>query len=154
MPGRTGRTYGLVVRAGRTGWLYGPVVRDRSVGRVAGIDAAGEVTAVGAGVSGLIPGDDVLGLPRGLRRGGRSAPIGVMLGALALNAVVRQRLAVILPAAPSGPARADLTAVTELLGSGRPTPVIGRTYPLADAAEAVRHVEQGHALGKTVLTSG
>ncbi|GGQ37875.1 NADPH:quinone reductase [Streptomyces althioticus] len=80
--------------------------------------------------------------------------IGATLGALALNAVVRQRLAVILPAAPSGPTRADLTAVTELLGSGRLTPVIGRTYPLADAAEAVRHVEQGHALGKTVLTLG
>lgn len=44
--------------------------------------------------------------------------IGAMLGALALNAVVRQRLAVILPAAPSGPTRTDLTAVTELLGSG------------------------------------
>ncbi|MFD8265124.1 NAD(P)-dependent alcohol dehydrogenase [Streptomyces althioticus] len=80
--------------------------------------------------------------------------IGATLGALALNAVVRQRLAVILPAAPSGPTWADLTAVTELLGSGRLTPVIGRTYPLADAAEAVRHVEQGHALGKTVLTLG
>jgi NADPH:quinone reductase-like Zn-dependent oxidoreductase len=30
--------------------------------------------------------------------------------------------------------------------------VVGRTYSLADAAEAVRHVEAGHARGKTVLT--
>ncbi|MET8896705.1 zinc-binding dehydrogenase [Streptomyces albogriseolus] len=41
--------------------------------------------------------------------------------------------------------------MTALVGSGRLTPVIGRTHPLADAAEAVRHVERGHALGKTVL---
>ncbi|CAL9510021.1 Narbonolide_10-deoxymethynolide synthase PikA2, modules 3 and 4 [Streptomyces sp. enrichment culture] len=77
--------------------------------------------------------------------------IGGMLRVVALNAVVRQRLAVIVPSAPSGPTREDLTAVSELVASGRLTPVIGRTLPLKDAAEAVRHVERGHALGKTVL---
>ncbi|TWD16260.1 NADPH:quinone reductase-like Zn-dependent oxidoreductase [Streptomyces sp. T12] len=80
--------------------------------------------------------------------------IGGMLHVLALNTVVRQRLAVILPTAPSGPAHEDLTAVTALVESGRLTPVIGRTYRLADAADAVRHVERGHARGKTVLTVG
>ncbi|MFF9334533.1 NAD(P)-dependent alcohol dehydrogenase [Streptomyces albogriseolus] len=77
--------------------------------------------------------------------------IGAMLRVVALNAVVRQRLAVIVPSVPSGPAQADLSAVTALVGTGRLTSVIGRTHPLADAAEAVRHVERGHALGKTVL---
>jgi NADPH:quinone reductase-like Zn-dependent oxidoreductase len=30
-------------------------------------------------------------------------------------------------------------------------PVIDRTYPLAEAAEAVRYVEQGHARGHVVI---
>ncbi|MEU1265593.1 zinc-binding dehydrogenase [Streptomyces cellulosae] len=86
--------------------------------------------------------------------------IGGMLRVLVLNAVVRQRLAVIVPSAPSapsapsGPTREDLIAVSELVASGRLTPVIGRTLPLEDAGEAVRHVERGHALGKTVLAVG
>ncbi|MGA5275407.1 zinc-binding dehydrogenase [Streptomyces cellulosae] len=80
--------------------------------------------------------------------------IGGMLRMLVLNAVVRQRLAVIVPSAPSGPTREDLIAVSEFVASGRLTPVIGRTLPLEDAGEAVRHVERGHALGKTVLAVG
>ncbi|MFH9178017.1 zinc-binding dehydrogenase [Streptomyces albogriseolus] len=82
--------------------------------------------------------------------GGADA-IGAMLRVVAPNAVVRQRLAVIVPSVPSGPTQADLSAVTALVGTGRLTSVIGRTHPLADAAEAVRHVERGHALGRTVL---
>ncbi|MET9367801.1 NAD(P)-dependent alcohol dehydrogenase [Streptomyces griseoflavus] len=78
--------------------------------------------------------------------------MGTALRVAALNTVTRQNLRVILPAVPSGPARDDLLAVTALIGSGRLTPVIGRTLPLADAAEGVRHVERGHARGKTVLT--
>ncbi|MCA2199636.1 zinc-binding dehydrogenase [Streptomyces griseoincarnatus] len=46
----------------------------------------------------------------------------------------------------------ELAAVTEPAGSGRITPVIGRTYALGGAAEVVRHVERGHAPGRTVLT--
>ena len=66
----------------------------------------------------------------------------------AVNAVVRQRL---------GPLsctwqRADLLAVTELVYAGTPTPVIDRTFPLADTAAALRHVEAGHARGKVVIT--
>ncbi|MGW0074424.1 zinc-binding dehydrogenase [Streptomyces cellulosae] len=44
--------------------------------------------------------------------------------------------------------------MSEFVASGRLTPVIGRTLPLEDAGEAVRHVERGHALGKTVLAVG
>ncbi|MEU0752643.1 hypothetical protein [Streptomyces albogriseolus] len=58
--------------------------------------------------------------------GGADA-IGAMLRVVALNAVVRQRLAVIVPSVPSGPAQADLSAVTALVGTGRLTSVIGRT---------------------------
>jgi hypothetical protein len=31
-------------------------------------------------------------------------------------------------------------------------PILGRAYPLVDVAEGVRHVEQGHARGKLVVT--
>ncbi|MFD7769424.1 NAD(P)-dependent alcohol dehydrogenase [Streptomyces sp. NPDC059787] len=78
--------------------------------------------------------------------------MGAMLKLLAVDTVVRQRLRVILPAVPAGPAHEDLLAVTALIGSGRLAPVVDRTYPLAEAAEGVRHVEGGHARGKAVLT--
>ncbi|MFI1419221.1 NAD(P)-dependent alcohol dehydrogenase [Streptomyces sp. NPDC020731] len=78
--------------------------------------------------------------------------MGATLRLLAAGAVARQRLRVILPAVPSGPAQEDLRAVVALLGSGRLTPVVGRTYPLAEAAAGVRRVEGGHARGKVVLT--
>jgi NADPH:quinone reductase-like Zn-dependent oxidoreductase len=47
-----------------------------------------------------------------------------------------------------------LLALTELIEAGEVTPVIDRTYPLAEAAEAVRYLERGHAAGKVVLTVG
>ncbi len=46
----------------------------------------------------------------------------------------------------------DFAVLSELLASGRVTPVIDRTYPLSDAAEALRYVEQGHTRGKVVVT--
>jgi NADPH:quinone reductase-like Zn-dependent oxidoreductase len=78
--------------------------------------------------------------------------MGALLGVLVVNAFVRQRLTVIFPAAPAGPARADLVAVTELIEAGALVPVVDRTYALVDAAEGVRHVERGHARGKVVVT--
>ena len=39
-----------------------------------------------------------------------------------------------------------------LVGLLAPTAVLGRTYPLVDTAEALRHVEQGHARGKIIVT--
>ncbi|WP_405817633.1 NAD(P)-dependent alcohol dehydrogenase [Streptomyces sp. NBC_01390] len=78
--------------------------------------------------------------------------MGSMLRLIAVNAFVRQRLRVILPAAPAGPTHEDLLAVTALIEAGRLTPVVDRTYPLTDVAEGVRHVERGHARGKAVVT--
>ncbi|WP_245712916.1 zinc-binding dehydrogenase [Micromonospora nigra] len=42
--------------------------------------------------------------------------------------------------------------MTAAIEAGRPRPVVDRTYPLAEAAEALRHIGAGHATGKTVLT--
>ena len=33
-------------------------------------------------------------------------------------------------------------------------PVVTATHPLVEVAEALRHLEQGHASGKLVLTMG
>jgi NADPH:quinone reductase-like Zn-dependent oxidoreductase len=45
----------------------------------------------------------------------------------------------------------DLEAVAELIEAGSVTPVVGRTYPLRQAPEAVRVLETGHAEGKLVI---
>ena len=46
----------------------------------------------------------------------------------------------------------DLTALRDLMQSGKVTPVIDRTYKLSETAEAMRYLEQGHARGKVVIT--
>ena len=46
----------------------------------------------------------------------------------------------------------DLSDLTELMESGKVSPVIDRTYPLSDAATAMEYIGQGHASGKTVIT--
>ena len=45
-----------------------------------------------------------------------------------------------------------LVALKELIEAGKVTPVIDRSYPLAEAPDAVRYVEQGRARGKVVIT--
>ncbi|MCX4741299.1 NAD(P)-dependent alcohol dehydrogenase [Streptomyces antibioticus] len=80
--------------------------------------------------------------------------MGFMLRTAAVDTVVRQRLRPILPSAPAGPTHDDLLAVTALIESGTLTPVVDRTYTLADTAEGVRHVERGHARGKAVVVVG
>src|SRR5829696_998917 len=46
----------------------------------------------------------------------------------------------------------DLLVLKELIESGKVTPVIDRTYPLAEVPEAMRYLEEGHARGKVVIT--
>jgi NADPH:quinone reductase-like Zn-dependent oxidoreductase len=49
-------------------------------------------------------------------------------------------------------ARPDLETLRELLATGKLTPVVERTYPLDEIADALRYVGQGHARGKIVVT--
>jgi NADPH:quinone reductase-like Zn-dependent oxidoreductase len=62
--------------------------------------------------------------------------------------VVSQRIR----APEMAPNQADLIALTELIESGKLTPVIDRTYPLTEVPQAIRHLQEGHTRGKLVIT--
>jgi NADPH:quinone reductase-like Zn-dependent oxidoreductase len=55
----------------------------------------------------------------------------------------------ILPGWPHS--RRDMEDVNGLIEAGSVRPVIDRTYPLDDAAQALRYVKSGEALGKVVI---
>ena len=62
--------------------------------------------------------------------------------------VVSQRIR----APEMAPNQADLIALTELIESGKLTPVIDRTYPLTEVPQAIHHLQEGHTRGKLVIT--
>ncbi|HEY7048392.1 MAG TPA: NAD(P)-dependent alcohol dehydrogenase [Jatrophihabitantaceae bacterium] len=73
--------------------------------------------------------------------------VGRFVKAAALNGFVKQQLRPV----PTRERRDDLLALSALVGDGRLAPVVDRTYPLAEVADGLRHVEQGHARGKAVV---
>jgi NADPH:quinone reductase-like Zn-dependent oxidoreductase len=46
----------------------------------------------------------------------------------------------------------DLAALRELIEAGQLTPLVDRTYPLAEVPAAIRHLLDGHARGKVVVS--
>jgi NADPH:quinone reductase-like Zn-dependent oxidoreductase len=74
--------------------------------------------------------------------------VGSILRAVVVNGLVRERLRLI----PHEQKREQLLTLTGLIEAGKLTPILDRTYPLADTAEGLRYVEQGHARGKVVIT--
>jgi D-arabinose 1-dehydrogenase-like Zn-dependent alcohol dehydrogenase len=48
----------------------------------------------------------------------------------------------------------DLIILSDLMTTGKVTPVIDRSYSLGEVPEAVRYLEQGHARAKLVITLG
>ena len=77
------------------------------------------------------------------------ASTGVLLiKAPLLSMVVPQRIRV----CSERPNQADLLLLRELLECGKLKPVVGRTYPLSQAREAIASIGDGHAEGKVVLT--
>ena len=75
-------------------------------------------------------------------------PVGSILRAVVVNRLVRERLRLL----PHEQKSDQLLTLTGLIEAGKLTPVLDRTYPLADTAEGLRRVEQGHARGKIVIT--
>jgi NADPH:quinone reductase-like Zn-dependent oxidoreductase len=71
-----------------------------------------------------------------------------LLRASALSPFVSQKLGTFV----SSENREDLLVLTELIESGQVTPSVDRTYPLREAAAAMRHMLDGHARGKVVIT--
>jgi NADPH:quinone reductase-like Zn-dependent oxidoreductase len=71
-----------------------------------------------------------------------------LLRATLLSPFVRQRLRGLV----AGERLEDLEHLRQLIEAGHVAPVIDRTYPLADAADAIDHVHGGHTAGKVVLT--
>jgi len=94
----------------------------------------------------LIPGGTLVLV--GGEGGDRWIGIGRPVQALLMSPFVRDKLR---PVA-SKPNQADLQFLKDLVEAGKVTPVIDRTYPLSETADAMRHLEEGHARGKVVIT--
>jgi NADPH:quinone reductase-like Zn-dependent oxidoreductase len=74
--------------------------------------------------------------------------VGYSARAVLVNGFVRQRLRQVT----NRRTREDLLTLTGLIEEGKLTPILDRTYPLADTAEGIRHVEKGHTRGKAIVT--
>jgi NADPH:quinone reductase-like Zn-dependent oxidoreductase len=85
----------------------------------------------------------------GESEGHRVGPLGRMFKAAALSPLVSQRLVNFT----MKPDRDDLLFLKEHIEADEVKPVLDRTYTgLAEVPEAIRHLEQGHARGKIVIT--
>ncbi|MEH0931362.1 NAD(P)-dependent alcohol dehydrogenase [Micromonospora sp. CPCC 205558] len=71
-----------------------------------------------------------------------------MFRAPMLSLFVGQRLRSVSAVERTG----DLSGLGTLIESGALTPAVDRTYPLAQAADAIRHLRDGHPAGKIVVT--
>ena len=80
--------------------------------------------------------------------GGLIGPLGRPVKALLLSPFISQKMGMLMAELN----KKDLTILGDLMQSGKVTPVIDRTYPLSQIAEAIRYLEQGHARGKVVIT--
>lgn len=97
----------------------------------------------------LTPGGTLVLSGGGVSSGGSViGPMGLMLRAQVLSRFVRYRLVVLTERLTPE----NLATLRELAESGKVTPAIDRTYPLSEAAEAIRYLELDHARAKVVVT--
>jgi NADPH:quinone reductase-like Zn-dependent oxidoreductase len=121
---RTGRRYDIVL----------DLVGNRSLGAFRrALTPTGTLVLSGGGV---YEGGSVLG------------PMSLFLRRRLMSPFTRRRLLEL----PAKPGKENLAVLREFVESGQIAPVVERTYPLREAAEAIRHLEQEHARAKIVVT--
>jgi NADPH:quinone reductase-like Zn-dependent oxidoreductase len=91
-------------------------------------------------------------LRRALTREGRAvlvaAPLRQLLGGVVLGPFMKKKLLPLMATIKKD----DLLQLKDMVDAGKVTPVIDRSYTLAETPEAIRYVEAGHARGKVVVT--
>jgi NADPH:quinone reductase-like Zn-dependent oxidoreductase len=92
--------------------------------------------------------DDGILVMIGGAKGDWIAPLMGPIKALMLSPFVDQELALILAEF----SQSDLNVLSDLMQSGAVTPVIDRTYPLHELAQAIAYSEEGHARGKIIIS--
>jgi NADPH:quinone reductase-like Zn-dependent oxidoreductase len=75
-------------------------------------------------------------------------PVGRIIKAIVMSPFIGQTLRPFV----AKPSSNDLQFLRELIEAGKVAPVIDRTYPLTEAADAIRYIETGHARGKVVIS--
>ena len=75
-------------------------------------------------------------------------PIGRIIKAALLSPFIGQTMRPLV----TKPSSDDLRYLRELIEAGTVTPVIDRTYPLRESADAIRYLETGRARGKVVIS--
>jgi NADPH:quinone reductase-like Zn-dependent oxidoreductase len=80
--------------------------------------------------------------------GGLIGPMGRPVKALLMSPFISQKMGMLMAELN----KKDLTTLGDLMQAGKIKPVIDRTYPLSQIAEAIRYLEQGHARGKVIIT--
>jgi NADPH:quinone reductase-like Zn-dependent oxidoreductase len=84
--------------------------------------------------------------------GGGSPEKGISMLGLLRTLAIRGFLSHTIAFFVTNPNRADLQVLADMIQTGTIAPVIDTIYPLADVADAFRHLETGHAHGKIVVT--
>ena len=74
-------------------------------------------------------------------------PFAAPVKALVLSRFVSQEMSLFMAELK----QTDLAILSDLMRAGKVTPVIDRSYRLDQIAEAMRHLEAGHARGKIVI---
>jgi NADPH:quinone reductase-like Zn-dependent oxidoreductase len=74
-------------------------------------------------------------------------PLATSLNAYVVAHFVNQKLIFILAQTDKD----DLNVLRDLMQAGKLTPVIDRRYALAETAQAISYLEQGHAKGKVII---
>jgi NADPH:quinone reductase-like Zn-dependent oxidoreductase len=84
----------------------------------------------------------------GEEKGDVTGGFGRQIRALALSPFVSQRLTML----GSKEHHIHVDAVSTFIEAGQVVPIVDRTYPLAEVADAMRHLEAGLARGKIAIT--